>query len=104
MFLDGIVVFVLSVLISTVLRSEQCAGIRISLFIFIFLTAIGSSGGGGGGAFDGKVCLILFVSEVDVLRFPDVVVELISLSLSQRQRMCGQAGGSSGRCQQLSAR
>ena len=35
-----------------------------------------------GGAFDGKACLILFVSEVDVFRFPDVVVELISLSLS----------------------
>ena len=34
----------------------------------------------GGGAFDGKVCLILFVSEVDVLRFPDVVVELVSAS------------------------
>ena len=79
MLLDGIVVFVLSVLVSTVLRSGQCAGIRISLFIFIFLTAIGSSGGGGGGAFDGKVCLILFVSEVDLLRFPDVVVELVTV-------------------------
>ena len=74
LFLDRIVVFVLSVFVSTVLRSGQCAGIRISLFIFTFLTAIGSSEGGGGGAFDGKVCLIEEGVGVDVLSSPDVVI------------------------------